>query len=207
MPKATKGEDHTKLAAPHMMKTHNFKERNLSTIDEARKIVSETFGRCFPAMYCNQYCVVVNKSKIPQKKKVNRPNKKSFMKPLYLWISEKIPESLIYLVCTLYTCPFTWFLNSLRMRVTVLPSQQLQQPARLLMKMSVILKQTCEVLMFIDTKRYFHNDLKGTMSFWMVPAIQRRLSSFARATHHQGKANKTESQHCSCHKEISSHRT
>lgn len=141
------------------------------------------------------------------KKESERAKQEVIHEASYLWISEKIPESLIYLVCTLYTCPFTWFLNSLQMRVAVLPSQQLQQPAWLLMKMSVILKQTCEVLMFIDTKRYFHNDLKGTMSFWMVPAIQRRLSSFARATHHQGKANKTESQHCSCHKEISSHRT
>ena len=166
--KPTKGEDHTKLAAaPQTTRTHNFKEldRDLLKIDETGKIGSGTFGRCFTAMYRNQYRVVVKEMKVrdSSKKETERAKQEVFHEASVLadlGDHPGIPH--LFGVCSL-RAPFYLVLEQLAVegRSVTLSRAAATGLIADVAECTEILKQTCEVLMFIHQKGYLHNDLKG----------------------------------------------
>ena len=167
VPKPTKGEDHTKLTAPRTSKTHNFKEldRDLLNIDEANKIGSGTFGRCFTATYRNQYRVVVKEIKVrDSSKKESERAKQEVVHEAYVLADLRDHPGIPHLfgVCLLHA-PFYLVLEELAVegRSVTLSKAAATGMIADVNECAAILKETCEVLMFIHRKGYLHNDLKG----------------------------------------------
>ena len=137
--KPTKGEHRTKLTVKRTEtnKAHNFKEldRDLLVIDETEKIGSGTFGRCFTAIYRNQYQVIVKEIKVKDssKRKIKRAKQEVLNEASVLADLGYHPGIPIYSVYVPYQRLFIWFSKTWRLRAAVLPSRRLQQQALLRM--------------------------------------------------------------------------
>ena len=135
------------------------------TIDEANKIGSGTFGRCFTSTYHNQYHVVVREIKVrdSSKKESERAKQDVVYEAsvlAHLGDHPRIPH--LFGVCSLHV-PFYLVLEELAVEghsVTLSKAAATGMIADV-NECAAILKQTCEVLMFMHQEGYLHNDLKG----------------------------------------------
>ena len=135
------------------------------TIDETEKIGSGTFGRCFTAMYRNQYRVVVKEIKVrdSSKKEIERAKQEVLHEASVLanlGDHPGIPH--LFGVCSLHA-PFYLVLEQLSVegRIGTLSKAAATGLIADVTECATILKQTCEVLTFMHKKGYLHNDVKG----------------------------------------------
>ena len=168
VPKRTNEENRTTLSVPRMVKkSHNFKEldRDLFVVDETEKIGSGAFGRCFTAIYRNEYRVVVKEMKVKDssKREIERAKQEVLNEASVLadlGDHPGIPH--LFGVCSMQL-PYYLVLQQ---HVVEGRSVTLSEAAATGMIADVnecagILKQTCEVLLFVHRRGYLHNDLKG----------------------------------------------
>lgn len=167
--KPTKGGDRTKLTVTRTEtnKAHNFKEldKDLLTIDETEKIGSGTFGRCFTAIYRNQYRVVVKEMKLKDssKREIERAKQEVLNEASVLadlGDHPGIPH--LFGVCSIQA-PFCLVLQHLAVEgssVTLSKAAATGIIANVI-ECAEILGQICEVLLFMHNRGYLHNDLKG----------------------------------------------
>ena len=167
--KPTKGENRTKLTVTRTEtnKAHNFKEldKDLLVIDETEKIGSRTFGRCFTAIYRNQYRVVVKEIKVKDssKREIERAKREVLNEASVLAdLGDHPGIHHLFGVCSLQA-PFYLVLQHLAVEGS---SVTLSKPAATgiiadVTECAEIRRQICEVLLFMHKRGYLHNDLKG----------------------------------------------
>lgn len=148
-------------------KPHPFKEldRELLTIDESLVIGSGTFGSCFPAVYRNNFRVLVKvmKTKDSSTKEMERAWQEIVHEAeviadlgdhpgiphLFGVCIEKAP---FYLVLQQHTVEGNSLTLSKAVETGVIKN---------ISECTKVLKQTCEALLYVHNRGYLHNDLKG----------------------------------------------
>lgn len=139
--------------------------RELLVVDGTEAIGSGTFGKCFPALYRNDYQVVVKEIKMKETTREELERTKREVIHEATVISELgdhpgLPH--LFGVCS-DQAPFYLVLqhNTVEGRSMTLSKAVTTGVIGNSSKCCKILKETAEILLFLHTKGFLHNDLKG----------------------------------------------
>ena len=138
----------------------SFKEinRSLLKVDKSQKIGNGTFGNCYIALYRNEYRVVVKEMKIiesPEKTREEVWREASAI----TGIGDHWGIPLVFGVCT-DRAPFYLVLqfHTLRSESVTLFKAASEKVIQHVAMCANILKQICEILMFIHERGFLHNE-------------------------------------------------